>query len=133
MIGLVLDTHALVWSLFNDPQLSLTARATIDAAIERGLVAAISAITVVELVYLTERQRLPVQALDRTLEQARDPNNALTVVAITDAIAETMRQISRADVPDMPDRIIGATALFLSVPLVSRDGKLGLSNVPTVW
>lgn len=133
MIGLVLDTHALVWSLFNDPQLSLTARATIDAAIERGLVAALSAITVVELVYLTERQRLPVQALDRTLEQARDPNNTLTVVAITDAIAETMRQISRADVPDMPDRIIGATALFLSVPLVSRDGKLGLSNVPTVW
>lgn len=133
MIGLVLDTHELVWSLFNDPQLSLTARATIDAAIGRGDQVAISAITVVELVYLAERLRLPVQALDRTLEQARDPNNALTVVPVTDAIAETMRQIPRADVPDMPDRIIGATALFLGVPLVSRDGKIRLSNVPTIW
>ncbi len=32
-----------------------------------------------------------------------------------------------------PDRIIAATALYLGVPLVSRDRKILLSQVQTVW
>jgi len=34
-----------------------------------------------------------------------------------------MRQILRDAVPDMPDRIIAATAVYLSVLLISRDGR----------
>jgi len=44
-----------------------------------------------------------------------------------------MRQVSRAEVPDMPDRIIAATALHLGVPLISRDRRISLSAVATVW
>ncbi len=36
-------------------------------------------------------------------------------------------------VPDMPDRIIAATALHLSVPLVSKDSKIRLSGLATLW
>ena len=41
--------------------------------------------------------------------------------------------LRRQDVPDMPDRIIAATALHLGVPLISRDGKIKASAVPTIW
>jgi len=33
----------------------------------------------------------------------------------------------------MPDRIIAATALHLGVPLISRDRRISLSAVATVW
>ena len=34
---------------------------------------------------------------------------------------------------DMPDRIIAATALTLGVPVISRDSKIQLSSVSTIW
>jgi predicted nucleic acid-binding protein len=41
-------------------------------------------------------------------------------------------QIGRAEIPDMPDRIIAATAVCLGVPLVMRDGKIRASAVRTI-
>jgi hypothetical protein len=41
--------------------------------------------------------------------------------------------VSRAEVPDLPDRIVSATAVALGVPLVSRDGKIRGSQVLTIW
>jgi predicted nucleic acid-binding protein len=37
-------------------------------------------------------------------------------------------------VPDMPDRIIAATALSLSLPLVTRDAKIqAVTTIQTIW
>jgi predicted nucleic acid-binding protein len=44
-----------------------------------------------------------------------------------------MALINRDSIPDMPDRIIAATALHLGVPLISRDAKIRASNIATVW
>jgi predicted nucleic acid-binding protein len=39
-----------------------------------------------------------------------------------------------AEVPDMPDRIIAATALNLNLPLVTHDHKiLATSVIQTIW
>jgi PIN domain nuclease of toxin-antitoxin system len=55
VIRVVADTHTLVWALFNDPRLSQTARTTIDQIIASGDEVGVSAITIVELVYLVEK------------------------------------------------------------------------------
>ena len=44
-----------------------------------------------------------------------------------------MKAIVRQEVPDLPDRVIAATALQLSVPVVSRDGRIRASSVQTIW
>jgi predicted nucleic acid-binding protein len=44
-----------------------------------------------------------------------------------------MRRIARSDVPDMPDRIIAATALYLAIPIISRDRKIRASDLTTIW
>ena len=45
-----------------------------------------------------------------------------------------MRRIPRERIPDMPDRIIGATALHLGLSLITRDGKLTASGlIVCVW
>ena len=52
---------------------------------------------------------------------------------LTTGIIEAMRQVPRADVPDMPDRLVAATAVYFGVPVISRDGRIRSSNVHTVW
>ena len=52
---------------------------------------------------------------------------------MTVEIAAAMRRIPREAVPDFPDRIIAATALERGVPVLTRDGKIRLSDVDTIW
>jgi hypothetical protein len=44
-----------------------------------------------------------------------------------------MRQVPRADVPDMPDRIVAAAGVYFEAPVISRDGRIRASNLRTVW
>ena len=60
------------------------------------------------------------------------PGSSIEVVPIGDDIAYVLGSVSRADVPDMPDRIIAATAMFLDVPLVTRDGKIRNASVQAI-
>jgi predicted nucleic acid-binding protein len=63
-----------------------------------------------------------------------DKENALLIeIPFERKIAETMQDVERADVPDLPDRIIAATALYLGVSVISRDRKIRLSKIDTIW
>lgn len=86
----------------------------------------------VEATYLVEKARVPEIVLS-LIERATFPGSALEPVDLTIAIAVAMRQISRATVADMPDRVIAATALTMRLPLVTRDGKIRASNIETIW
>jgi len=44
-----------------------------------------------------------------------------------------MRQVSRAEVPDMPDRMVAATGAYFGVPVISRDRRIRAANLKTVW
>jgi predicted nucleic acid-binding protein len=48
-------------------------------------------------------------------------------------IALTLRQVDRSQIPDLPDRIIAATALYFNVPVISRDRRIQLSSIDTIW
>lgn len=61
MIIAVADTHAIIWYLANDKRLSDLARATFSDAENNNNEIAISAITLVEIVYLVERHRIPAE------------------------------------------------------------------------
>ena len=44
-----------------------------------------------------------------------------------------MRLVPRVAVPDMPDRIVAATAVHFGVPVISRDRRIQSSILSTVW
>jgi predicted nucleic acid-binding protein len=48
-------------------------------------------------------------------------------------VADSVELIDRNLVPDMPDRIIAATALCLGAALISRDRKIRSSQIHTIW
>ena len=49
------------------------------------------------------------------------------------AIAEAMRQVDRQQVPELPDRVIAATAFRYRVPLISRDREIQSAGFETIW
>jgi PIN domain nuclease of toxin-antitoxin system len=48
-------------------------------------------------------------------------------------VADALEFVNRSEVPDLPDRIVAATALALRVPLISRDARIRASQVQTIW
>jgi len=133
MSGLVADTHAAVWYLLSSPRLSAKAGSSIKDAIEAEAPVYVSAVSVVEVIYLVEKGRLPRLALERLMGELTSEDSGLVVAALDLTVAEALRRVPRDDVPDMPDRIIAATARRLGLPLVTRDGKIRSSGIETVW
>ena len=83
-----------------------------------------SVISLVEIIYLTEKKRLPVELYNRIAQALQQGNHGLVEAPFSMAMAETMRTITLDRVPDMPDRMIAATALHLGLPLVTRDARI---------
>ncbi len=72
----VLDTHTVLWYLENSKELSPVARTTIEDAIRDARDVHVSAISVIEAVYLVERKRIPATALHRLRDALSDPSIA---------------------------------------------------------
>ena len=86
-----------------------------------------------EIIYLIEKNRLPGNAYADLKAALEDPDHVFKEAPFTVDIVDAMKQVPRADVPDMPDRIVAATAVYFGVPALSRDGKIRASNVQTIW
>ncbi|RLT44669.1 MAG: PIN domain-containing protein [Chloroflexi bacterium] len=133
MPNYVTDTHGLVWYLTSDARLGREAK-VIFAACERGEVLIfVPTISLVEIIYLQEKRKIPENLHAQFTLVINSDRFGLRIADLTHEIAAALAQIPRAAVPDMPDRIIAATALHLGVPLISRDRIIQLSEVETVW
>ena len=133
MIAGVADTHTALWYLFNDGRLSVAAGDFIDRAAAAGSQIVVSSISMAEIVYLIEKNRLSANSYVDLKAALDDPDHVFKEAHFTVEIVDAMKQVPRADVPDMPDRIVAATAVYFDVPVVSRDGKIKPSNVQTIW
>jgi PIN domain nuclease of toxin-antitoxin system len=133
MIAGVADTHTALWHLFDDNRLSVPAGDFISqaAAVRRRIV--ISAISLAEIVYLIEKNRVPANAFIDLKKALTDPDHVLKEAPVTVEIVETMQQVPRVALPDMPDRIVAATAMYFGVPVFSRDARIRASNLRTIW
>jgi PIN domain nuclease of toxin-antitoxin system len=132
MIVAIADTHAAIWHLFSDCRLGLAASAFIDDAIAKGDNIGVSAISVAEMVYLIEKGRIPANALKDMHTATADPKAVLQHVPLDENIAMKMAEFSRQDLPDLPDRVIAATALFYDVPVLSRDRRIRSSTIQSI-
>ncbi|MEH1852352.1 MAG: PIN domain-containing protein [Nostoc sp.] len=64
---------------------------------------------------------------------APSKSSGLALVNLTTEIVDVLSTIPRDNVPDMPDRIIAATARYMGLALISRDAKIVSSGISIVW
>jgi PIN domain nuclease of toxin-antitoxin system len=133
MVAAVADTHAALWHLFDDDRLSVVARAFLDEAAAARHKILVSPISLAEVVYLVEKNRLPAAAYEDLKKALNNPNHVLQEAPLTAGVVEALRQVPRDVVPDMPDRIVAATALYLGVPVISGDARIRAAKLQTVW
>ncbi|MGB3755567.1 MAG: type II toxin-antitoxin system VapC family toxin [Rivularia sp. (in: cyanobacteria)] len=134
MTAVVADTHTIIWYIVEPERLSENALLSLDLASDIGQSVYISTISIVEICYLVEKNRLPELVFQRLLSVCDSSNAPIVSVSLNRTVAEVLQQINRNTVPDMPDRIIAATALYLNLPLVTRDAKIqALVEINTIW
>ncbi|MEO6051679.1 MAG: type II toxin-antitoxin system VapC family toxin [Pyrinomonadaceae bacterium] len=134
MDDIVIDTHIVIWYFTGPKMQSNPAQSAIVKAQESGSVIYVPSITIVELTYLIEKNRVPADVAVKLREALDDDTTAFSLVELTRGVADDVQRIDRSIVGDMPDRIIAATALHLGLPLITSDGNIQkLTNVETIW
>jgi PIN domain nuclease of toxin-antitoxin system len=131
--AVVVDTHTILWYLSADPRLSENATAALDNATASGEPIYVPAICLLELTYLIENGRIPASTRNRLRQVLDSPLSPSRIAPLDRHVADALERVSRDEVPDLPDRVICATALALGLPLISRDQKIRASQVQTLW
>lgn len=134
MATVVADTHILIWFFEEPSKLSTAADAAIrTAATTVGEAVMISAISLVEIHYLIEKGRISPNVITQLRHEFSLADPIFSIIPLDRAIADNLDIISRAAVPEMPDRIIAATAKIWNLPLITADSAIQKSGIQIIW
>lgn len=131
----VADTHAIIWHLAGSPKLSVEAKRRFDLADNGQAIIYLSVITPIELLYLTEKNKITPASLELFKHLVKsNPTDSYQIVDLTYSLALFLAEVPYEKIPEMPDRVIAATAIKLRVPLITCDSKMrGWEGLETVW
>ncbi|MDL4860720.1 type II toxin-antitoxin system VapC family toxin [Halomonas elongata] len=131
---IVLDTHALVWWVNGDAQLSQAALDTITRELEDDGEVLVSAITAWEIALLVEKERL---SLSMNIDDWLDTVSEIDGVRFAPLDVATLVESTRLPGEfhkDPADRMIVSLARHLNVLLVTADNKIiSYRHVRTHW
>jgi PIN domain nuclease of toxin-antitoxin system len=133
---LVADTQILVWYVREPSRLTTSAVEALQTATANGDLIGVSAFSIVELVYATEKATNPISLDDLTAIKAvlSDPESPFQIVEVDDEIAFRVASVPRVSNADPGDRIIVAIAEVLGLPLVSSDSKIpSMTSLTVIW
>jgi PIN domain nuclease of toxin-antitoxin system len=128
----IVDTHALLWYIADDPALGADASAVLDDPASELV---LPAIVFAEACFIIERRRVRLALSE--LRSAVDRNPRITFIPLDRDIVE--RATALTSIEEMHDRQIVATALSLSnggdtAALLTKDKNITRSGiVPVVW
>jgi len=129
----VTDTHGLIWYLENSPRLGEKAGELFDACDQGKSLIYVPTICLIEIVYLQEKGRIPPNLKKHFDNELEKGETGLVVVDLTVEVVKALSEVPREVVPELPDRIIAATALYLGLPLISRDRAIQQAGIEVVW
>ncbi len=131
----VADTHALIWHFMRDNRLSNEALRCFALADGGNAVIFISAMTLIEIVYLGEKGRVPHSFLGEFLNPLKtSKDGSYRMAPIDHAVGLAVADVPLSIVPEMADRVIAATAYHLDLPLITKDKRIhDWKGITSVW
>jgi PIN domain nuclease of toxin-antitoxin system len=126
---LLLDTHALLWFIANDPQLSAAARtALLDPSNERWL----SPASLIEIALKVRIGKLTLTAPFGALFPAQLQLNRIHLLPLKPQHIDPLTTLPLHH-KDPFDRLIAATALVEQMEVVPKDAVMDLYGVSRIW
>ena len=132
---IVLDTHALVWWVNGDSELSSNAKIAIETALsDEDGVLLVSTISAWEIAMLVKADRLTLtMSVDDWLDTVSAIEGLRFIPVDNDVSVESTRLPGDFH-KDPADRMIVALARRLNVPLVTADTKIrSYKHVQSIW
>lgn len=124
------DTMALVWHIQRDRKLGKRARQILTASEQGRYTVAVSGVTLMEVLYLSERGRISVNLA--TLQNVFAQSSNYAVIPVDFDVATASALID--DIPELHDRVIAGTAAWLNIPILTNDLDMTASrHVRTIW
>jgi PIN domain nuclease of toxin-antitoxin system len=129
---ILLDTHVAVWLLLQPELLSENARDAIRQARANREPLGFSPVSLYEIAYAEKRGRLPlIENIHSFLGAVR---SILEAAPLTPEIVIRAALLSDSFHGDPMDRMIAATSIELSCPLVTHDGRIrSFEPCTTIW
>jgi PIN domain nuclease of toxin-antitoxin system len=123
------DTVTLIRHFSGAGKIGKTARKILEGVDAGENRLFISSISLVEILYLSEKKRIQIQ-LQGAIELIGESTN----YDVTDLTPQIIILAETLKFRDIFDRLIMATARYLGVPLVSSDREIGKSGlIETLW
>ncbi len=126
----VTDTMGLIRHLAKSEKLGKNASEIFEDADTSDCVVFIPAMVLMEILCLSEKNRISTTLPDVT--QLTQNSTNYQIYPITTEVILKAKEIT--DIPELHDRIIAATAVLLGLGLISRDSVIGKSAfLTTIW
>lgn len=131
VMSFVSDTHSLIWYLTGDAKISPRVKKIFQSADHGEHEIIIPCIVFFELLYLIEKKKLSVDFGDFIALVESAANYKVEPLCLP--IIRISRTISREKVSDPWDRLIAATSLHLSFPMLSKDENFRKIGLEVIW
>lgn len=125
----LLDTVTIVRHFSGRGRIGRAAAHILDTIEERDDLLVISVISLMEIMYLAERNRITIN-LTETLERIESSSKYV----IIDLSPEILRVAETIDFYELHDRLILATARWLDIPIMSSDEAFeDVPGIDVIW
>jgi len=129
MTSYLADTVALVRNLRNGNLGQAANQVFLDAEEGKNVIY-ISAVTLMEILYLSEARRIDVHVAE-VVELIRNSDNYI-LAPLDESVVLVAEGID--DIRELHDRLIAATAKFYNLPVLTSDSTLAESkHIKTLW
>ncbi|MCX5810876.1 MAG: type II toxin-antitoxin system VapC family toxin [Proteobacteria bacterium] len=129
-MNFVTDTHALVWWFVDSPRLSRKVREVFEQCENGEYTIFVPSIVIAEALSIFDNKRISFdfKKLFNMIEESEN----FVIIPLDYPIL--LKMVDLKDIPELHDKIIVSTALYLDLPVITKDRTLiKLSPVNTIW